>query len=53
MLRFALLGAGFIGPVHAVNLAAHPDVDFALVYDVDQNRRFTRIDPLGASGGIS
>ena len=38
MQRFALLGAGFIGSVHAANLAAHPGVDFALVYDVDHDR---------------
>jgi myo-inositol 2-dehydrogenase / D-chiro-inositol 1-dehydrogenase len=38
MRRFALIGAGFIGGVHAQNLAAHPDVDFALVYDVDDAR---------------
>ncbi len=38
VLRVALLGAGFIGSVHAANLAAHPDVDFALVYDVDASR---------------
>lgn len=38
MKRFALIGAGFIGSVHARNLAAHPDVDFALVYDIDSAR---------------
>ena len=38
MQRFALLGAGFIGSVHAANLAAHPDVEFALVYDIDRSR---------------
>jgi myo-inositol 2-dehydrogenase/D-chiro-inositol 1-dehydrogenase len=38
MRRFALIGAGFIGGVHAKNLAAHPEVDFALVYDVDEVR---------------
>jgi myo-inositol 2-dehydrogenase / D-chiro-inositol 1-dehydrogenase len=38
MYRFALLGAGFIGAVHAANLAAHPDIDFALVYDIDAER---------------
>lgn len=38
MQRFALLGAGFIGSVHAANLAANPGVDFALVYDVDHAR---------------
>ena len=36
--RFALIGAGFIGGVHAANLAAHPDVDFALIYDIDPAR---------------
>jgi myo-inositol 2-dehydrogenase/D-chiro-inositol 1-dehydrogenase len=38
MIRFALIGAGFIGSVHARNLAAHPGVDFALVYDIDPAR---------------
>lgn len=38
MQRFALLGAGFIGAVHAENLAAHPLIDLARVYDVDPAR---------------
>jgi myo-inositol 2-dehydrogenase/D-chiro-inositol 1-dehydrogenase len=38
MIRMALLGGGFIGSVHARNLAAHPDIDFALVYDTDATR---------------
>ena len=38
MQRFALIGAGFIGSVHAANLAANPAVDFAFVYDVDTAR---------------
>ncbi len=38
MQRFALLGAGFIGSVHAANLAAHPGVDFTVVYDPDNRR---------------
>ncbi|MCA4134351.1 Gfo/Idh/MocA family oxidoreductase [Arthrobacter sp. M4] len=38
MPRFALIGAGFIGSVHAANLAAHPGIDFQLVYDVDHSR---------------
>ncbi len=38
MIRFALIGAGFIGSVHACNLAAHPLVDFALVHDIDSQR---------------
>jgi len=38
MYRLALLGAGFIGSVHAANLANHPRVDFTMVYDIDQLR---------------
>jgi myo-inositol 2-dehydrogenase/D-chiro-inositol 1-dehydrogenase len=38
MYRFALLGAGFIGSVHAANLANHPRIDFVLVYDIDPIR---------------
>jgi myo-inositol 2-dehydrogenase / D-chiro-inositol 1-dehydrogenase len=55
MQRFALLGAGFIGSVHAANLAANPDVDFALVYDVDQVRAKALADAHGAQavGDIS
>ncbi|GAA2871592.1 Gfo/Idh/MocA family protein [Paenarthrobacter ilicis] len=49
MPRFALIGAGFIGSVHAVNLAAHPGVDFTLVYDVDQQRAQALADAHGAS----
>ena len=37
-VRVALLGAGFIGAVHARNLAAHPAVEFVGVYDVDAER---------------
>jgi myo-inositol 2-dehydrogenase / D-chiro-inositol 1-dehydrogenase len=48
MYRFALLGAGFIGAVHAANLAAHPDIDFALVYDVDRQRACAVADRHGA-----
>lgn len=33
--RFALLGCGFIGQVHAANLAAHPDIVLARVCDID------------------
>ena len=36
--RFALLGAGFIGSVHAANLASHPGIDFCVVYDIDSAR---------------
>ncbi|MDN3310265.1 Gfo/Idh/MocA family oxidoreductase [Microbacterium oryzae] len=47
MQRFALIGAGFIGSVHAQSLAAHPDVDFRFVYDVD----FGRAEALAARHG--
>ena len=47
MQRFALVGAGFIGTEHARNLAAHPDVDLAVVYDVD----ITRAGALAARHG--
>lgn len=32
--RFALLGSGFIGQVHAQNLAAHPDIEWLMVADI-------------------
>jgi myo-inositol 2-dehydrogenase/D-chiro-inositol 1-dehydrogenase len=49
MIRFALLGAGFIGSVHAANLAAHPDVDFAKVYDVSTERAAAVAGKYGAT----
>jgi myo-inositol 2-dehydrogenase/D-chiro-inositol 1-dehydrogenase len=52
MQRFALLGAGFIGSVHAANLAANPAVDFALVYDVDQERAKALADAYGAQVAV-
>jgi myo-inositol 2-dehydrogenase/D-chiro-inositol 1-dehydrogenase len=48
MMRFSLLGAGFIGSVHAAALAADPRVDFALVYDIDQGRAQSLADRHGA-----
>ena len=36
-----MIGAGFIGSVHARNLAAHPGVTFALVHDLDPSRAAT------------
>ena len=35
MLRFCLVGAGFIGPVHAANIAAHPGAHLAWVVDLN------------------
>src|SRR5689334_11681973 len=49
MQRFALIGAGFIGSVHAANLASNPDVDFKLVYDLDPDRAATIAAQFGAA----
>lgn len=35
-LNIALLGAGFIGKIHAENLAQNPSVGFAGIYDLDE-----------------
>ena len=35
MIEFCLVGAGFIGPVHAANLAAHPSAKLSWVVDLD------------------
>jgi myo-inositol 2-dehydrogenase/D-chiro-inositol 1-dehydrogenase len=35
MLGFALVGAGFIGPIHAANIAARSDARLAWVVDLD------------------
>jgi myo-inositol 2-dehydrogenase/D-chiro-inositol 1-dehydrogenase len=48
MRRFALLGAGFIGSVHAASLANHPRVDFVLVYDIDSARAERVAEQYGA-----
>ncbi len=38
MKKIALFGTGFIGRVHARNLASHPDVNFCAVYDIETER---------------
>ena len=48
MQRFALLGAGFIGSVHARNLAENPRVEFLSVYDASAERAATVADQYGA-----
>jgi len=35
MLEFCLVGGGFIGPVHAANIAAHPDARLRWVVDLN------------------
>lgn len=49
MQRFALIGAGFIGTVHAQNLAEHPDVHLVLVHDIDLGRATALATRYGAT----
>lgn len=48
MKLFALIGAGFIGTLHARNLARHPGVEFALVADSDAAHAETLAAEYGA-----
>lgn len=48
MIRFALFGAGFIGRVHAQNVAAHPQAALVAVYDVNPLAAQAVAAPLGA-----
>ena len=36
MIESALVGAGFIGPVHAANIAAHPGARLSWIVDLDR-----------------
>ena len=47
MFRFALLGAGFIGNVHAQSLAAHPDVELRYIFDIALDRAQELADKYG------
>ncbi|WP_142501719.1 Gfo/Idh/MocA family oxidoreductase [Klebsiella sp. 2680] len=47
-IRFALLGSGFIGQVHAANLAHHEQTRLALVADIDPERAKTLASRYGA-----
>jgi myo-inositol 2-dehydrogenase / D-chiro-inositol 1-dehydrogenase len=38
MIDCCLVGAGFIGPVHAANVAAHPSARLAWVVDLNGAR---------------
>ena len=42
MIEFCLVGGGFIGPVHAANIAANPQTNLRWVVDID-----------GAAGPVS
>lgn len=53
MQRFALLGAGFIGSVHARNLAENPQVEFVSVYDAAADRAAAIAGQYGAKAAAS
>jgi myo-inositol 2-dehydrogenase/D-chiro-inositol 1-dehydrogenase len=38
MLNVALIGTGFIGAVHAANIARHPETNLATIYDLEPDR---------------
>lgn len=48
MTRFALFGAGFIGTVHANNIAAHPRATLQYVYDINTSAAQRLASRLGA-----
>ena len=48
MIEFCLVGAGFIGPVHAANLAAHPATRLSWVVDLDAKAGKALADRYGA-----
>src|SRR5260370_37927509 len=48
MTKFALLGDGFIGKVHANNIAAHPRAELQYVYDINSEAAERLASRLGA-----
>jgi myo-inositol 2-dehydrogenase/D-chiro-inositol 1-dehydrogenase len=48
MVRFAVLGCGRIGRMHALNLARHPRAELAYVYDVIDEAAAETADATGA-----
>lgn len=46
--RFALLGSGFIGQVHAASIVRHPGTELAMVADVDHSRAEALASQYGA-----
>ncbi len=51
MINFCLVGAGFIGPVHAANLAAHPGARLSWVVDLNLDAARALAAPHGARAG--
>jgi len=48
MVRFAVLGCGRIGRMHALNLARHPRAELAYVYDIVEDAAAATADATGA-----
>jgi myo-inositol 2-dehydrogenase/D-chiro-inositol 1-dehydrogenase len=48
MVKFALFGAGFIGKIHASNIAAHPRATLQYVYDINTEAAEQLASRLGA-----
>jgi myo-inositol 2-dehydrogenase/D-chiro-inositol 1-dehydrogenase len=53
MIDFCLVGAGFIGPVHAANLAAHPGARLSWVVDLDAKAGKALADEHGVRASTS
>ena len=51
MIDFCLVGAGFIGPVHAANVAAHPRARLSWVVDLNLDAADTLAKKHGARSG--
>ena len=51
MIDFCLVGAGFIGPVHAANLAAHPGARLSWVIDLNLSAAQALAEKHGARSG--
>ncbi len=47
-MHFALIGAGFMGNVHAANLARHPAITFDFAVDIDEDRARAVAEKYGA-----
>jgi len=48
MIKFAQFGAGFIGKIHAANIANHPNAELAYIYDVNMEAAEQLAAQLGA-----
>src|SRR5258706_1811472 len=49
MIGFCLVGGGFIGPLHAANIAAHPSARLVRVVDLNRQAAETLANRFGAT----